>query len=692
MRLRDVLVLGMIGLSGCGDNVHLADGSLLVTPADGLRTSESGGTATFTVTLTNEPAGDVVVELTSLMPSEGTLSAATLTFTRGDYAEPQTVTLTGVDDDRADGDRPYTVRLATERLGTIELDATNEDDDTAGFTVSPLSGLSTSEAGATATFSVRLSSEPAAAVTVPVASTNPSEGTIDRSALTFTPQDWATAQIVTVTGQQDLIADGSIAYTVELAAAVSDDPGYQGLDPADVALANIDDDTSGIAVTAAASLATTEAGGEASFDVVLQTEPTADVTVAVTTTNANEATASVAQLVFTPSDWNQAQTVTVSGVDDFVDDGDRAFTIELGAATSTDAMYSGFDPDDVDGTNADDDTAGILAAPAGGLTTTEDGEVDTFEVSLTSEPTADVTIPVGTSDSTEGTTAVSSLVFTPANWNQPQTVVVTGVDDMSADGDIAYLVTLSAATSTDTLYAGMHLEISAANQDNDVAGVTVDPVEGLFVSEFTDTDDFTIVLNTAPSADVTISLTSSDTTEGTVSPSSVTFTPANWNVPQTVTVTGVNDALDDGNIDFTIVTGATASTDSAYSGLVVPDVAVTNVDNDTAQVYVKARKRLRVSESGGSATFRVRLTVAPTANVTCTLSSSDTTEGLVSPTTLVFQPNQFGFQTVTVVGVEDSIVDGLIPFTIVLDACTSADPNYNGTDPRDVTVLNRDND
>ena len=39
-------------------------------------------------------------------------------------------------------------------------------------------------------------------------------------------------------------------------------------------------------------------------------------------------------------------------------------------------------------------------------------------------------------------------------------------------------------------------------------------------------------------------------------PASLTFTAANWNVAQTVTVTGVDDALDDGDIAYTIVTGA----------------------------------------------------------------------------------------------------------------------------------------
>ena len=55
---------------------------------------------------------------------------------------------------------------------------------------------------------------------------------------------------------------------------------------------------------------------------------------------------------------------------------------------------------------------------------------------------------------------------------------------------------------------------------------------------------------------MTIALSSSDTTEGTVSPTSLTFTSANWNMAQTVTVTGVDDAIVDGNVAYTIVTAA----------------------------------------------------------------------------------------------------------------------------------------
>ena len=52
------------------------------------------------------------------------------------------------------------------------------------------------------------------------------------------------------------------------------------------------------------------------------------------------------------------------------------------------------------------------------------------------------------------------------------------------------------------------------------------------------------------------------TTEGTVSPATLTFTPANWNTAQTVTVTGVDDAVDDGDIAYTIVTAPATSSDA----------------------------------------------------------------------------------------------------------------------------------
>jgi hypothetical protein len=58
------------------------------------------------------------------------------------------------------------------------------------------------------------------------------------------------------------------------------------------------------------------------------------------------------------------------------------------------------------------------------------------------------------------------------------------------------------------------------NTDNDTAGITVTPIAGLVTTEAGGTATFTVVLNTQPTADVTIGLSSSDASEGTVAPTS----------------------------------------------------------------------------------------------------------------------------------------------------------------------------
>jgi hypothetical protein len=111
-------------------------------------------------------------------------------------------------------------------------------------------------------------------------------------------------------------------------------------------------------------------------------------------------------------------------------------------------------------------------------------------------------------------------------------------------------------------------------------GFTVTPTSGLATTEAGGTASFSVVLNAPPSADVVIPLSSSDATEGVAAPSNLTFTSANWNVPQTVTMTGADDAVYDQDVAYAIVLSAAGSSDPAYNGLNPPDVAVVNRDND----------------------------------------------------------------------------------------------------------------
>src|SRR3989454_653309 len=231
---------------------------------------------------------------------------------------------------------------------------------------------------------------------------------------------------------------------------------------------------------------------------------------------------------------------------------------------------------DVAVTNTDNDTAGITVIPTSGLTTAESGGTATFTVALTSQPTANVTIGLSSSDLTEGTVAPASVTFTSANWNTAQTVTVTGVDDFGEDGSVAYTIVTAPATSTDGIYNGMNAaDVAVTNTDNDTAGITVSPTSGLTTTEGGGTATFTMVLTSQPTANVTIGLSSSDLTEGTVAPASLTFTSGNWKTAQTVTVTGADPFAVDGNLAYTIVTAAATSTDAGYNGMNASDVAVT---------------------------------------------------------------------------------------------------------------------
>src|SRR5262249_41782950 len=160
---------------------------------------------------------------------------------------------------------------------------------------------------------------------------------------------------------------------------------------------------------------------------------------------------------------------------------------------------------------------------------------------------------------------------------------------------------------------------------------TVTPTMGLTTTEGGGTAAFTVVLNSMPTASVTIGLTSSRPTEGTARPTALTFTTANWNAPQTATGTGVDDAVADGDQPYTIATTAAMSTDRTYNGLDPADVQVVNNDNDTAGITVTPTMGLQTTEAGAQARFTVVLNSRPTAVVSIELRSSRPSEGTPSP-------------------------------------------------------------
>jgi len=110
-------------------------------------------------------------------------------------------------------------------------------------------------------------------------------------------------------------------------------------------------------------------------------------------------------------------------------------------------------------------------------------------------------------------------------------------------------------------------------------GVAISPSQNLVTVEGGAGVICSVMLDTAPTADVSIALVSSDLTEGAVSPASLTFTTNDWHVPQTVTLTGVDDPVLDGNIPY-YVSLTVSSPDSNYHARAVPPLSLVNLDNE----------------------------------------------------------------------------------------------------------------
>ena len=190
------------------------------------------------------------------------------------------------------------------------------DNDTRGVTVSPAS-LTIAEGG-TDTYTVVLDTQPTGDVMVDIGSDN-TDVTVSSSSLTFTTLNWSAEQTVTVTAGQD-------ADAADDAATLTHDPSgadYNSVSNADLAVTVTDDETAGVTVTPT-SLTIGE-GGSGTYTVVLDTQPTGDVTVTIVDpTDNTDVKAEPAALTFTTTNWNSAQTVTVSAVLDVDTDDDTA--------------------------------------------------------------------------------------------------------------------------------------------------------------------------------------------------------------------------------------------------------------------------------------------------------------------------------------------------------------------------------
>ena len=302
-----------------------------------------------------------------------------------------------------------------------------------------------------------------------------------------------------------------------------------------------------------------------------------------------------------------------------------AFRIRAVAGTA-----NGEESDEVTATPSATPPSVIITESGSGTTVAEytDGTqlTDSYEVKLATQPTHDVTVtatlPLGSGASMRksggafGRTV--TLSFSPSGstiWSTAQTVTVAGVrDDVDNVGDARSTTISHAATSTDTNYAIANAgTVTVSITDDDTAGVRLSE-SARTVGEAGGTATYTVVLDSEPTHSVTVTLTSGDGAvvkvdgpdSGTAFTNSDTlsFTAGNWDSPQTVTVEGQDDDVDNTNDQrSTTVSHGATSTDPKYVISNAGSVTVTVTDDDepnSAPVFGQDTLTRSVAENSGA--------------------------------------------------------------------------------------------
>jgi hypothetical protein len=265
----------------------------------------------------------------------------------------------------------------------------------------------------------------------------------------------------------------------------------------------------------------------------------------------------------------------VTAIDDLVAEGTHAALITH-VATSADRSYDGFVIPDVAVTITDNDAPDVHLRPTGsGTAVQEDGPTsDTYTVALGSKPAAEVMIhiqPDAQVDLGAGAGGAVDLAFGEDDWDTPQPVVVTAVDD--AVREAAHVSNLThTATSADPYYDALAIQAF-------VVTVVDDDVEGVLITETADStavaedglleDGYFVRLESEPIDIVLVTVSPGEQLDVGRGPGTdlvLTFGPADWNVAQGVAVSAFDDRVAEGPHAGVILHSA-SSEDPNYDGL-----------------------------------------------------------------------------------------------------------------------------
>ena len=644
----------------------------------------------YTVRLATQPSGSVTVTIsghdgTDLSLSGTTLSSNMLTFTADNWDDAQTVTVTAAEDDDAVTDAGVTLTHTVSGGGygstTVpDVEVSITENDSAGIVISKDS-LTVGEGDAAGSrYTVKLATQPTGEVIVTVSGhagtdLSLSGTTLSSNMLTFTVDNWDTAQTVTVKAGED--DDGS-ADTATLTHTASGGD-YASITAA-LPVTVTDDDEAGVTIEPTAL--SVVAGQSNEYTVRLATEPTGEVTVTVSGHAGTAVTLDKTTLTFTTTNWNTAQTVTVKAGED--DDGaNDTATLTHTASGGDYASITAALPVTV----TDDDEPAVVLSETGLTVTEGDAAGSTYTVKLATQPSGSVTVSISGHDGADltlsGTTLTNNqLTFTTTNWNTAQTVTVKAGEDADGSANTATLTHTASGGDYASISAGLPVTVT----DDDEAGVTIEPTALSVVADRS--NEYTVRLATEPTGEVTVTVSGHAGTAVTLDKTTLTFAMDNWDTAQTVTVSATQNAA------TAKVTLAHAVAGADYGSVTAEPVVVSVVgvagQQPTLQIGVSSSAQTLTVPEGEANSYTLVLGSRPTGDVTVGVTLPAGTDLTLDKTSLTFTMDNWDVaQTVVVTAAEDD--DAVTDAGVTLTHTVSGG-GYGSTTVPDVEVSITEND
>ena len=550
-----------------------------------------------------------------------------------------------------------------------------------------------------------------------------SRATIDKNTMTWTLSNWATWQDFVFVAPDNTKQETNMSCQFILEPIQSNDAGFDGFKMKPIPVTVLDNDGDANIKVSTQSLALAEAGN-AGYTVHLTNRPRDEVTINIIHKNdlpswfpSPELTVggtSATSATFTKKNYNQPQTITVSFPEDAHADGNFMHALQH-SVTSADPVYKNvttINLPEVTLDLKDNDTLNFQTVNRSGtLIHSLEGKENKTELFLI-KPS--VTLRSGTRIKLEVVAANTSrillsdasgsysaepvrLIFTNS---KPQIVNVKFIDDLMTTTDrnllattISYSVVTggSDAPVVEGVFlspqggfasAGGSLPIMITDNVPDIS-VTGCFVMGAGTNTLTEGGSGTVICSiqlevaiTSGGGNVIVSAPSNAFI--TINPASLMFTSNNWNVAKQVTISSIDNAIDQENyMQIVTFTASQSSQSTSYDGK-TKQVSLSITDDDTAGfIFTPTNRTVNVTE-GGSVDYTVKLSSKPTGNVTFNVNPAAGLTHTSSGLTII--PSNWNVpQTVTIRADDNNYLGDYT--ALVSHSVTSTDPKYNSLPP-----------